>query len=83
MNTTNLISTPNINGNIGSCKSEVITVSDGRTYWTTLSHDVVTNSCTGEVIDYPQTWTASGMGLMTILVPLCIFSLIVGAMLDN
>ena len=82
MNTA-IISTPNISGNIGSCKSEVITVSDGRTYWTTLNHDVVTNSCTGEVINYPQIWNVSGLGVTTILVPLLLIFFLIGASIDS
>lgn len=57
--TTNIISTPEITGNIGSCTSNSIIVETGYTVWTTQYKTVVTNSCTGDVTTY-DTWS---MGL--------------------
>lgn len=55
METYNVISTPDINGNIGSCTSRVVRVNSGRTVWKQNYKEVVTNSCTGQVTEY-QNW---------------------------
>lgn len=49
MTTNNLISTPNITGNIGSCKSELTQVYSNVGLLTSQGVNVVTNSCTGKV----------------------------------
>jgi len=46
MQTTNLVSTPNITGNIGSCEIKSDTFSKNSFYSTT----VAVNSCTGEIV---------------------------------
>lgn len=50
MNTTNLISTPNIVGNIGSCSPQSVNTKVGDSFWTADYTTVITNSCTGNVI---------------------------------
>lgn len=57
--TINVVSTPNIQGNIGSCTSQSVVVDTG---YNMLKHDyktIVTNSCTGQVTSY-DSW---GLGL--------------------
>ena len=53
MNTTNLISTPNIEGNIGSCsvKTELVITYSG--WMSDEGFTVLTNSCTGKVTQEP------------------------------
>lgn len=56
MTTQNIISTPKITGNVGSCTSQGITTVSGRTSWSKVEiTNTVTNSCTGEVKTF-QTW---------------------------
>jgi hypothetical protein len=56
MDTNNIISTPDITGNIGSCTSQSITTVAGRTsIWTEKTVQTITNSCTGEVVRY-ESW---------------------------
>lgn len=83
MNTTNLISTPEITGNIGSCstiKTQTV-LKNGLLKETGIQ--VLTNSCTGEVttLDY-QSVHGSGIGVFLFLAVI-IFALIVGGMASN
>ncbi len=56
MNTNNIISTPEITGNIGSCTSQVVSTISGReSAFIESVVNVVTNSCSGEVSTY-STW---------------------------
>lgn len=50
MKTTNLISTPNIEGNIGSCEVKTIKNTTGSQVWRTETTVIFTNSCSGEII---------------------------------
>jgi hypothetical protein len=53
ISTHNIISTPNIEGNIGTCTSNKIQVSGKRNnIWTEEVTSIVTNSCTGHVDKY-------------------------------
>lgn len=62
MSNTNLIIPQNIQGNIGSCKTESVTVLKSRDgFWTINKRDISTNSCTGEVANYDY-WEYSDMG---------------------
>lgn len=55
MNTTNLVSTPNITGNIGSCTTQVEVITTGRKgIFIREISNIETNSCTGEVAHYPS-----------------------------
>lgn len=49
MKTNNIISTPNITGNIGSCKSELTQVYNNVGWLNSQGVNIVTNSCTGKV----------------------------------
>ena len=53
--TNNIISTPDITGNIGSCTSQSIKVPTEYNILAAHYETIVTNSCTGEVTTYP-TW---------------------------
>lgn len=66
MNTQNIISTPDITGNIGSCTSQSIQTISGRTLFKENTISVVTNSCTGDVKEY-QSWQFSEMGAMSLI----------------
>ncbi len=61
MNTTNLISTPDITGNIGSCTTQVTTAYSKRTsMWRAERTDIATNSCTGQV-EHFVSWEYTGV----------------------
>ena len=73
METHNIISTPEITGNIGSCTTQMVTVTAERmSFWKQNSIDIATNSCTGEASEY-QHWEytedafAAAVILLTIL----------------
>ena len=61
METHNIISTPLITGNVGSCTSESINVVKERlSVWKEKTETIVTNSCTGQVTTYESwEWTPS------------------------
>lgn len=52
MTTTNLISTPNIVGNIGSCTTQSTQVIENSNFVHDVGYIITTNSCTGEVTKY-------------------------------
>ena len=52
MMTQNIISTPNITGNVGSCSSEAVKVIERSGLMKDTGYTVVTNSCTGAVEKY-------------------------------
>lgn len=86
MNTTNLISTPNIEGNIGSCevKSNEIMVADRVL---TSDYKVVQlNSCTGQVVS-DVTYTSYGfysfMVGAGILLGILVFWIVIAVNLDK
>lgn len=54
-NPLNIISTPDITGNIGSCTSNAVSVHSGRTFTKEYFTNIVTNSCTGEIKVY-ENW---------------------------
>lgn len=64
--TVNVISTPNIEGNVGSCtsKAEKILLEGG--FWSETGQTIVTNSCTGKVDIYPY-YEFSGAAVIVIL----------------
>lgn len=66
MNTTNLISTPNIEGNIGSCAVQSNEVKIGNTFFTSQYTSVQINSCTGEIISTNSYTTYGGVWLAVI-----------------
>lgn len=72
--TNNLISTPNIEGNIGSCTSQSIEVNSGRTLFIQETKTIVTNSCTGEVKEF-NNWGFTGT-ILFIVMMIC-FSIVI------
>lgn len=52
MTTTNIVSTPNITGNIGSCTTNVKTQVLQGGFWSDTGYTIATNSCTGEMNQY-------------------------------
>lgn len=52
MKTQNIISTPEITGNIGSCTSQAVQVNTGYNFVSYTYQTIVTNSCTGQVTTY-------------------------------
>lgn len=52
--TTNIVSTPNITGNIGSCTTNEVKQITNSGFFTDKGYTIATNSCTGEVqrLDY-------------------------------
>lgn len=73
--TLNIISTPNIEGNIGSCETKIAEVLNGRTLWRETHTSIATNNCTGIVNTY-DTWEFSGFFASCIIVPLTIIFLV-------
>lgn len=61
MPTTNLISTPNITGNISSCTTNVSVINGTYRYnlWTQQDTGFATNNCTGATQTF-QTWELTG-----------------------
>lgn len=81
MQTNNLISTPNISGNIGSCKTEIAhAVTDRPSLFYTNTVDIATNSCTGEVTAYnswemtPFTVIVGMFVFLVAVIPLCVWA---------
>jgi hypothetical protein len=81
MNTQNIISTPDIVGNIGSCKTEKV---ESKVHGGILQSEykvVLTNSCTGQIVsDYNYTeftfLSGFGIGLISLIVLAILFSAI-------
>jgi hypothetical protein len=48
MNTNNIVSTPEITGNIGSCKTELTKVINREGWFSTEGYNITTNSCNGQ-----------------------------------
>lgn len=55
MTTTNVISTPAITGNIGSCNTNSTDVVQTSGIFKDTGYHAVTNSCTGTEVDVPYT----------------------------
>ena len=68
MKTNNIISTPDITGNIGSCTSQSVTADTGYSLWKYDYKTIVTNSCTGQVTSYDSwgltIWSGAGLVLI-------------------
>lgn len=53
MKTTNVISTPEITGNIGTCETKSVEALIHGGFWKKSTQVIMTNSCTGEIVkDY-------------------------------
>lgn len=50
MTTTNIVSTPNITGNVGSCTTDSVEVDSSQGFFKIVGKNYTTNSCTGQVI---------------------------------
>jgi len=61
--TNNIISTPNITGNIGSCTTQLTTVYTRSGYFSNEGMNITTNSCTGEATQTHFT-ELGGIGIM-------------------
>ncbi len=71
MDTHNLISTPNITGNIGSCTTEAQQVIINSSFWADTGYTITTNSCTGQTQQFDY-WSRNGGGyFMAILGMIC------------
>ncbi len=70
--TNNLISTPNITGNIGSCNTQAQQVIENSSFWKDTGKTITTNSCTGETKTFDYYSINEGGYLVTILGIICI-----------
>lgn len=77
MQTTNLVSTPNITGNVGSCTSQSVTADTGYNILTKNYNTIVTNSCTGQVTIYPS-WTLGFFPWAVIILGIAIIWMTIG-----
>jgi len=81
MATTNLISTPNIEGNIGSCEVKTVQNITGNQVWRKEITVIFTDSCSGEIIKenvYYTYFDTIFAGLIIILaIPIIIYSKII------
>lgn len=75
MVTQNIVSTPNITGNIGSCTSQEVSTVSGRTLFIEDRTNIITNSCTGEITQY-YTWGFTGFSFLLLVAPIIILLII-------
>lgn len=78
MKTQNIISTPDITGNIGTCNSQSIRVD---TDYNIIKQDyktVVTNSCTGQVTEY-NSWELGAFPWVVIILGIMIMWVVIGS----
>lgn len=80
MNTTNLISTPNIEGNIGSCDSKYIETFRSKGIILNKKNVIVTNSCTGQIVDDYSYTDYSSIIPATLVLLIAIFLIAVAIM---
>jgi hypothetical protein len=73
--TLNVISTPDITGNIGTCETRIVNVANGRTLWTETYISIATNNCTGTVNTY-DTWQFTGFFGFMVALPVAILLVI-------
>lgn len=78
MTTNNIISTPDITGNIGSCTSQSIEVNTGYNLLKTDYKTIVTNSCTGAVSEY-DSWSLGAFPWVVIVLGIFIFWAVVAS----
>lgn len=81
MNTTNLVASPNINGNIGSCETKSIEFQKDFFH----TGNIQTNSCTGEIISTNTFITPNviGGGIFIFILVILFGVLIWNVMQDN
>lgn len=84
--TTNLISTPNIEGNIGTCTIQSNSIKIGNSFFTETYQAVQINSCNGNIInqysytEYRGVFGATMIGLVSVILIICF---IVTSYVDN
>ena len=78
MKTNNIISTPDITGNIGSCTSQSVVVDTGYNILTKQYKTVVTNSCTGQVTTY-DSWSLGGFPWTVAILGIAIIWIVVAS----
>lgn len=79
--TLNVISTPNIEGNVGSCSTKVEKMLLQGHFWSEDGQTIATNSCTGEVTIYPY-HQISGASVWLFIIGIFIAGFIVKALID-
>lgn len=79
----NVVSTPNIEGNIGSCSlsSDTVTVRGGLLTQEKMTAQV--NSCTGEIVNTTKFIDYQGAGLLLVVLGLFICFLLFMVMIDR
>ena len=83
MNNLNVVSTPNINGNIGSCQSNTISTVSGRnSIFTENTINTITNSCTGEVKEF-YSWGFTGFSFIGFIILAVIAIIAINAFFDK
>lgn len=82
MTTNNIISTPDITGNIGSCKSESVVVDTGYNVFKKNYKTIVTNSCTGQVTTF-DSWSLGGFPWFVVILGIIIFWVVVASNSGN
>ena len=76
METLNVVSTPNITGNVGSCTTQTARVVSQRlSFWTQDITTLATNSCTGEVTRF-DSWEVTGPGFLLFMGLFLLFLLV-------
>ncbi len=76
MNNNVITTSPNIQGNIGSCQTKSITEKTGNTFFTETYTVIMTNSCSGEVVN-TQSYVEYGGGAFSGLIAIVIFFVVV------
>lgn len=72
--TVNVVSTPNIEGNIGSCSVSINEVTSANRFFTTDYHVVQVNACTDKIINqydytsYFGAWTTIIIGVVMLYI---------------
>lgn len=83
MKTTNIVSTPNITGNIGSCTTQAQKVVVQSGIWADDGYTITTNSCTGAVERFNY-HSINGLAMVGgFVLGALLFILIGGAMLSR
>ena len=72
LQTANIISTPDITGNIGSCTSNSVVVDSGYNVFARSNTTIVTNSCTGVVTTF-NSWELGFFPWVVIILGIAIF----------
>lgn len=68
MNTNNIISTPDITGNIGTCDTKQTTITTQQGVIISQKKTIVTNSCTGQIVGEYSYTDYSSVGISGALI---------------